>query len=91
MYIAKLIDNKSEKLLGKVDKPFFVPIQLIEVKLNVDNLENALKLAKRRLRPIINTPANLKIEKISHDSLILSFRNSQDGLKVTYELQEHKI
>lgn len=90
MYIAKLIDNKSERLLGKVEKPFFVPIQLIELKLNVDNFDSALNLARKRLRPIINNPANLKIEQPTNDTMLLSFRNSQDGLKVTYQLQEYK-
>ncbi len=90
MYIAKLIDNKSERLVGKVDKPFFVPIQLIELKLNVDNLENAVKLARRKLHPIINNPANMKIEHPTNDTVKLSFRNRHDGLKVTYQLQAYK-
>ena len=90
MYVLKLIDNKSERLLGVVDQPFFVPIQLIELKLNVDNLENALKLAKRKLQSIINNPANMRIEQPSNDKVILSFRNRQDGLKVTYQVEEIK-
>ncbi|MDN4494734.1 hypothetical protein [Ureibacillus aquaedulcis] len=90
MYIAKLIDNKSERLLGKVEKPFFVPIQLIELKLNAENLDSALNLARKRLRPIINNPANMKVEQPANDTMILSFRNSQDGLKVTYQVQEFK-
>lgn len=90
MYIAKLIENKSERLLGKVEQPFFVPIQFIELKLNVDNFENAVKLAKRKLQSIINNPTNMRIEQPTNDTVILSFRNSQDGLKVTYQLQAYK-
>ena len=89
MYVAKLIENKSEILLGKVDKPFFVPIELIELKLNADDLDNAITQASNRLDPIINNPSNMRIEQLSNDSLILSFRNRQDGLKVSYELQAY--
>ena len=89
MYVAKLIENKSEVLLGKVDRPFFVPIQLIELKLNADNLDTAITQASERLDPIINNPATMRIEQLSNDALILSFRNRQDGLKVTYELQAY--
>jgi len=89
MYTAKLIENKSERLIGKVDRPFFVPIQLIELKLNANSLESAINLAKRKLDPIINNPANLRIEQQTHETLQFSFRNSQDGLKVTYQLEEY--
>lgn len=90
MYIAKLIENKSERLIGKVEKPFFVPIQFIELKLNVNNPESAVTLARRRLEPIINNPANMKVEQLTNDTILLSFRNSQDGLKVCYRLEEFK-
>ncbi|MDI7742433.1 hypothetical protein QMK38_10505 [Lysinibacillus fusiformis] len=90
MYIAKLIENKSERLRGKVENPFFVPIQFIELKLNVDNLENAINLAKRKLHSIINNPANMRIEQLTNETLIFSFRNRQDGLKVTYQVQALK-
>lgn len=87
MFIAKLIENTSERLLGKVEKPFFVPIQFIELKLNVDNFESAINLAKRKLHSIINNPANIRIEQLTDDTHILSFRNSHDGLKVTYQVE----
>lgn len=90
MYIAKLIENKSERLHGKVENPFFVPIQLIELKLTADNFESAVNLAKRKLHSIINNPANLRIEQLTNDALILSFRNRQDGLKVTYQVQAYE-
>ncbi|QCR31020.1 hypothetical protein [Lysinibacillus sp. SGAir0095] len=89
MYIAKLIENKSERLLGKVDKPFFVPVQMIELKLNVNSLESAVALAKGKLSSIINNPANMRIEQLKNETLVFSFRNSHDGLKVTYQVEEY--
>ena len=43
MYIAKSIEDKNEKLLGKVDNPFFIPVGLNELKWKADNFQHQLK------------------------------------------------
>lgn len=86
MYIVSLLGNESEKRRNYILNNFYIPINLIEFKIDDTDIKNAFEIAKSRLLSIINSIEEIDIKVLNKYSLIFSFRNIEDGMKVVYRI-----
>ncbi|PYF01856.1 hypothetical protein [Ureibacillus chungkukjangi] len=86
MYIVSLLDNESENRKEYILNNFYIPINLIEFKIDVTDIKRAFEVAKNRLSRIINSIEEIEIKVITVNNWIFSFRNNEDGMKVVYRI-----
>ncbi|MCM3390631.1 hypothetical protein M3649_21345 [Ureibacillus chungkukjangi] len=86
MYIVSLLGNESEKRKEYIINSFYIPINLIEFKIDGTDIKSAFEVAKSRLISIINSIEEIDIKVLNKDSLIFTFRNIEDGMKVVYRI-----
>lgn len=88
MFLVSLVENvSSEGFLKKEDiSNFYVPINLIEFKVDAKSINSAFSYAKRKLSSLINSPEDIEYQIIRNNSLMFSFGNKTNGLMVTYKI-----
>lgn len=91
-FIVSLLVNESEGLYHSQEtEDFQVTSRLEQFEVYGESLDHAIKVAKKKLSKIANDPIEISFFDREKGLATLIFSNCDDGLGLTYDIQEDFI